>query len=316
MLIVFLWGGYLTYSDSWGLFAEYWPMSVTMLFGSFIAGATPQGGAAVAFPVFTKVFHMPATDARTVGLMLQSVGMTMAALTIWLRGIKILPRVLAYSCVGGVLGMTLGTFVFVAPNPYPKVLFTLMLAVFGVAMVISRWGVHWKPIDQISIWNTRRRLLLLSVGVVGGFFTAYTGAGADAITFIVLTLYFGLDEKTSTPTTILIMAFNSLVGFFFHGVILQDIGVAKDYWIVCIPIIIFGAPLGAWVLFQINRDTLIIAVLCLIIAEVTSTLILVPFTSQMVTVMVAAIVVTTLCFWAMLHCRQSRLDENRSPIGR
>lgn len=92
-----------------------------MLFGSFIAGATRQGGAAVALPVFTKVFRIPATHTRTVDLMLQSVGMT-----IWLRGIKILPRVLAYSC--GVVGMTVGLFVFVAPNPYPKVLFTLMLS--------------------------------------------------------------------------------------------------------------------------------------------------------------------------------------------
>lgn len=62
-----------------------------MLLGSFIAGATPQGGAAVAFPVFTKVFHLPAPDARTFGQMIQSVGMTMAAITILLRRVSICP---------------------------------------------------------------------------------------------------------------------------------------------------------------------------------------------------------------------------------
>ncbi len=283
-------------------------MSVTMLFGSFIAGATPQGGAAVAFPVFTKVFRMPAEDARTVGLMLQSVGMTMASLTIWLRGVKILPRVLAWSCFGGTVGVTLGTFLLKAPNPYPKVLFTLMLAVFGVAMVISRWGVKWRPTQQISVWNWHRRCLLVWVGAVGGLFTAYTGAGADAMVFIVLTLYFGLDEQTSTPTTIMVMAFNSLLGFFFHGVILHDIGIATDYWLVCIPIIIIGAPLGSWVLFQINRDTLIIAVLTLIFIEVVSTLILIRFNQQMILATMAGIVLSAISFWSMLHRRQSRQE--------
>jgi len=33
-------------------------MTVTMMFGSFIAGSTSEGGAAVAFPVLTLVFHV------------------------------------------------------------------------------------------------------------------------------------------------------------------------------------------------------------------------------------------------------------------
>ena len=69
-----------------------------------------MGGAAVAFPVFTKVFQIPSADARTFGLMIQSFGMTMASITILLRRTPLMPRVLLWSCVGGAIGVTLGTF--------------------------------------------------------------------------------------------------------------------------------------------------------------------------------------------------------------
>ena len=38
-----LWTSYMAISNNWHLFQEFWAVSVTMAFGSFIAGATPQG---------------------------------------------------------------------------------------------------------------------------------------------------------------------------------------------------------------------------------------------------------------------------------
>ena len=45
-----------------------WPVALTMVFGSFIAGATSEGGGAIAFPVFTKVLHVSPTDAKVFSL--------------------------------------------------------------------------------------------------------------------------------------------------------------------------------------------------------------------------------------------------------
>ncbi|HRV81343.1 MAG TPA: hypothetical protein P5218_07905, partial [Planctomycetota bacterium] len=45
--------------DRFGLFPTGWFMSVTMVVGSFIAGATSEGGGAVAFPVMTLLFKIP-----------------------------------------------------------------------------------------------------------------------------------------------------------------------------------------------------------------------------------------------------------------
>ena len=45
--------------ERFGLFTDNWFMSVTMAVGSFIAGATSEGGGAVAFPVMTLGFKIP-----------------------------------------------------------------------------------------------------------------------------------------------------------------------------------------------------------------------------------------------------------------
>ncbi|MFL6307311.1 MAG: hypothetical protein ACJ72H_27575 [Candidatus Sulfotelmatobacter sp.] len=34
-------------------------VAVTMIFGSLVGGGTSEGGGAIAFPVFTKLLHIP-----------------------------------------------------------------------------------------------------------------------------------------------------------------------------------------------------------------------------------------------------------------
>ena len=49
-------------------------MSITMIFGSMVAGATSEGGGAVAFPVMTLVLKLSPSIARDFSLMCQSFG--------------------------------------------------------------------------------------------------------------------------------------------------------------------------------------------------------------------------------------------------
>ncbi len=303
-LIVGSWFIYMLVSNSWHLFQTYWPISLTMLFGSFVAGATPQGGAAVAFPVFTKVLHIPAADSRNFGFMIQAVGMTMAGVLIWAKRIKVLPRVILWVTLGGFLGTTLGTFWLVLPNPYPRILFTLGATAFGVALFTSRWVLKCPPQQELPDWNGRYLLLFTGIGLLGGIFSAQTGSGADMLTFIALTLAFGINEKISTPTTVIIMGLNSVFGFFLHGVVVQDLGVAWNYWLVAVPIVIFGAPLGAYFTSRISRDVLITFILILIAVEMITTVILIPFTAPIFVVVGLVVTLCTFCFVSMLFYRQ------------
>ncbi len=55
-------------------FADRYLLSVTMVFGAVIAGATSEGGGAVAFPVMTLALGIQPTIARDFSLMIQSCG--------------------------------------------------------------------------------------------------------------------------------------------------------------------------------------------------------------------------------------------------
>lgn len=312
LLIYPAWLSYMLLADRWHLFAEWWPMSLTMVLGSFVAGASAEGGAAVAFPVFTKLLNIPAAEARTFGLMIQSVGMTMASLVIVTRRIKILPGVIGWVSLGGLVGMTLGSLLIPIPPPYPKILFTFITAAFGVALILSRWVLRWQPYDRFRVDSGRRRLLFAGIGAVGGVFAANTGSGIDTLTFIVLTLAFGLNEKVSTPTTVIIMGLNSVVGFFVHGVVLQDIGIVWEYWLVCVPIVILGAPLGAYVAGRVGRDAIIYLLLGLISLELVTTILLIPFTPAMITFTWITVVVCIVWFTAMLVYRHWVVQPRQS----
>ena len=304
VVIYFLWFSHMFLADRWHIFVDWWPMSLTMVLGSFVAGASAEGGAAIAFPVFTKLLQIPAEQARTFGLMIQSVGMTMASVIILTQRIKILPDVIGWVSLGGIVGMVVGSLLLPIPPPYPKILFTFVTAACGVALVLSRWVIKWHPHNDFRVGGGARRWLFAAIGVVGGTFAASTGSGIDTLTFIVLTLAFGLNEKVSTPTTVVIMGLNSVVGFFVHGVVMQDIGIVWEYWLACIPIVILGAPLGAYVAGRVGRDVIIYLLLSLITLELVTTIILIPFTSAMVTFTWVTVTVCALWFAAMLIYRQ------------
>ena len=75
---------YLFYNTIWwclaikhnffAYFPNYYPMTITMIFGSAIGGATSEGGGAVAFPVMTLALKIPPSIARDFSLMVQSCG--------------------------------------------------------------------------------------------------------------------------------------------------------------------------------------------------------------------------------------------------
>merc|ERR1719504_442227 len=83
------WWSYMIKHDLFHLFEEKYYMTITMIFGSMLAGATSEGGAAVAFPVMTLAFGINPVVARDFSFMIQSVGMTAASLTIFWMGVVV-----------------------------------------------------------------------------------------------------------------------------------------------------------------------------------------------------------------------------------
>ena len=91
-------------------------------------------------------------------------------------------------------------------------------------------------------------------GFVGGLLTGLAGSGMDITVFAVHTLYFRVSEKTGTPTSVILMAINTTVGFFFKSFWLGGMQPqAVKFWLVCVPVVTFGAPIGSWLASYCHR---------------------------------------------------------------
>lgn len=248
-----LWTVGMILGDRWGLFADNYFMSLTMAGGSFIAGATSEGGGAVAFPVMTLGFEIPPAVARDFSLMIQAVGMTAAGFSIlWTRIPVVLPAVL-WSSLGGAAGVVLGLELVAPylPPPFAKMLFTSTWLAFAFALYwINRY--HDREVhDHIAHFGRRHALLLVATGVLGGVVTSITGSGLDILTFSLLVLRFRISEAIATPTSVVLMGLNALVGALYRGNVQEALAPAAwSYWWVCVPIVVVGAPFGA----QFIRD--------------------------------------------------------------
>lgn len=252
IVALLVWAFWLTgmvVGSRFGLFEDNWFMSATMVLGSFIAGATSEGGGAVAFPVMTLFFEIPPAVARDFSLMIQAVGMTAAATTIFWMGVRVERNALIWSTLGGAFGIALGLN-YVAPHMQPafaKMTFLAVWLAFAFALFwINRYSDR-EVRPCIERFGARHGAMLFGTGIAGGVITSITGSGLDIITFSLLTLRFRVDEKVATPTSVILMAANAAVGFAFKATVMEG-GMeprAWDFWWVCVPIVVVGAPFGA-----------------------------------------------------------------------
>jgi uncharacterized membrane protein YfcA len=287
-LIWLIWGAAMYVGDRWGLFIENWFMSVTMAVGSFVAGSTSQGGGAVAFPVMTLGFGIDPKGARDFALMIQSVGMTSASVAILFRGIAIEKMALLVAGIAGAIGVIVGlehVQQWFAPNP-TKVFFVSLWLAFGFALWrinrISGSIRHRKLSDR----SPRAVIFLAMSGFFGGVVTGLLGSGLDILVFALLVLGFRLCETVATPTSVVLMAANSLVGFAWRSFggggnpISQEVW---NYWWVCVPIVAVGAPMGARFISKRGHVFVVRLLLVIIAAQFLGALFIVPFDRFLIT---------------------------------
>ncbi len=251
-----IWAGYMWATNSWGLFRDYFYMTVTMVFGSFVAGASSEGGGAVAFPVMTLVFKILPSVARTFSLAIQSIGMTAATLWIVAKQIPVEKKYLKLAMAGGSLGIIFGSY-YVAPYlapAYSKMLFVSFWLSFGLALFAINHIRQRDTYDHLPSLTGKQRGELVAIGFIGGILSSILGSGIDICSFAFVTMKYHLSEKVATPTSVILMASNALVGFLLHQFVLQDVAPeVYNYWLVSIPVVLLGAPLGALVINKLKR---------------------------------------------------------------
>lgn len=246
-----IWWSYMIKHDLFHLFEDKYYMTITMIFGSMIAGATSEGGASVAFPVMTLAFDIKPAVARDFSFMIQSCGMTAAMFTIFYMGVRLEVRSFTYCSIGGFLGIIIG-LEEIAPRmtaPQKKIGFVSIWFAFAFSLfwLNRNFGRH----VHLEIQNFPgtfywRMLTLLVAGFIGGIFSSVAGSGIDICSFATLTLLFRISEKVATPTSVCLMAVNTVIGFVWRQFYMG--GVEPESWeflAVCVPVVVFGAPFGS-----------------------------------------------------------------------
>lgn len=256
----------------------------TMVFGSFVAGSTPQGGGAVAFPVFTKGLGVPSEVARTFSLCIQTIGMGAASVAILVRRRPVSWPAVWVSVPVGVLGFAAGLlwltdrgtpfWASVLPGPYVKVLFTLLVASMAFVVFLgSRVPVREVRIS-LSPLGARQVAFVVVGAFLGGLASSQVGSGSDVLLYLAVVVVLGLEPRVAVPTSVLVMAAVSACGLVWLGLVQGhlDVTVAGDLvtsvggtdvtgapgggldagrydllglWLAAVPIVCWGAPLGS-----------------------------------------------------------------------
>lgn len=257
VIVLSSWGYYVSGLPNLGFLSRRWAAMLTMLFGSFIAGASPEGSAAVAYPIFTLLLEIPPAVARNFAFAIQSIGMTSAALLILGLRIKVEWNYILFVTLGGLFGLVFGTY-YVVPLISPiiaKLFFVSLWLSFGIALWRENRRPNRQVFDSIQHFSSTDKIRLVAFGLIGGIISSIFGTGINIFTFCLMTIYYRVNEKVATPSSVIIMTIETLLGLFLHTQIINDFQPeAFELWLACVPVVVFFAPLGAFVISKLPRE--------------------------------------------------------------
>jgi len=226
---------------------------------------------------------------------IQALGMTSAMVFILCRRTPIQKRMLGWGAAGAAVGLAVGTFA-VAPHLSPsvvKLLFSCVWVSFGMLTLVKNREIC--GLDCVAALDARRDVAVaLAVGALGGIVNSIIGVGIEMVVYTVLVLRYRCDLKAAIPTAVSFGALASLMGIALHAV-LGDIEREVFYnWLAAGPIVVFGAPFGAFLVSIIPRIRTLYFVAVLCVLQFIWTLYLVsPRVGEWIFVATALLVATT-----------------------
>ncbi len=261
-----VWAWLVFGQDRWEIVKAHWPIALSMTFGSYIAGSTPMGGGTVGFPILVLLFEMPASLGRDFSFAVQSIGMTSASIFILGRRQPLAWSMLKGAMVGSLIGTPLGIF-FIAPmipELWIKIVFAVIWCSFGVLHLyrLGEIASHDGMTEFDERWDFRVGLTLGALS--GATIAAVTGVGIDMVLYAALVLLCRADLKIAIPTSVVIMAFTSVLGIVVKNLFTGLQPGVYENWLAAAPIVALGAPLGVFVVSLIGRKPtlFVVAILC------------------------------------------------------
>lgn len=267
--VVILW--ITSYGFTWAVenLERHFSIALTMVFGSMVAGGTALGGGSVAFPVLTKILNIIPFEAKVFSLAIQSFGMTAASATIICRRIAFYPRMVLLALTGALPGVIISlTWISdLIPRLATKSIFSLLLLAFAIVSIKTHVEASKGGKSDESM-----NYMIPIIGFIGGIVSGLLGSGADIFVFSLLVLFYRLDIKMATATSVIVMAVVSVFATFYNAVVLETITPKiQQYVHAAAPIVIVGAPLGAWICSRLSNIQILFVLLFLISLEISFT---------------------------------------------
>ena len=261
-----VWISIVIVGNHWQLLVDHWGIALAMAIGSYAAGSTPMGGGTVGFPVLVLLFGEAPTLGRDFSFAIQSIGMTSATLFILCRRQPIEGPMLRWAVLGSAIGTPIGVLLLapLVPGLFIKVLFAVVWCSFGVLHLYRLKEIVQHEGLAPGAHRFDRNAGFLVGLLAGATVSSITGVGVDMVLYAVLILLCKADLKIAVPTSVIIMTFTSLFGLATKTLFgsLQP-GVFEN-WLAAAPVVILGAPLGAFMVNRIGRTStlLIVSTLC------------------------------------------------------
>ena len=246
--------------------ADHWGIAVAMGMGGYAAGATPMGGGTVGFPVLVLLHNESPNLGRDFSFAVQSIGMTSASIFIIARRQPVEWPMVRWAMLGSLIGTPLG-ILFISPLVPPiviKLLFAVVWCSFGLLhMFRLKELVRHEGLAPGAHRFDRNAGFLVGL-LAGATVGAITGVGIDMVLYTVLVLLCQADLKIAIPSSVIIMAWTSLVGIAVKNLAGDVMPGVFENWLAAAPVVILGAPLGALVVDKIGRAPTLffVSILC------------------------------------------------------
>jgi uncharacterized protein len=267
LLFYSCWLAVVVCGNHWHTLADHKGIALAMAAGGYAAGATPMGGGTVGFPILVLLFGEAATMGRDFSFAVQCIGMTSASIFIVARRQPVEWPMIRWAMLGSLIGTPLG-IIYIAPlvpSLVIKVLFAIVWCSFGVLHLyrLRELSRHEGLAPGAHGFDRNAGFL---VGLLAGATVAsITGVGIDMVLYAVLVLLCQADLKIAIPSSVIIMASTSVIGIAVKNLTHTVQPGVFENWLAAAPVVVLGAPLGAFVVEKVGRapTLLFVSVLCI-----------------------------------------------------
>lgn len=268
-LALAIWVVLFSVFNSISFFVAHWYYAAMMVGGAFVAGFTPEGGGAVAFPVLSVFLHVDRVLARDFSMMIQSIGMTSASIFILThkdtdpRDYKPLLIFVPVCAVGTLLG-----FMFLQHIPVPiiQAMFLSLSVTFVIAYYFSD---HRGSETRVLVKNNLDIAYLGFILVIGGMVSSLFGTGGDVVLYLLLVSHFNMTAKKATRISIFLQASISILGYSYRAFV--DHGLTNYQirtWLCAFPVVLFMAPFGVYILAKLHVNWMLRFIIALNIFQI------------------------------------------------